>query len=213
MMEITLNNCGKSYNRKWLFQNLNLTFKQNEKWAILGANGSGKSTIGLMLCGQVWPTEGSINTIINGKKIPQDQMFAYSSLASPAMELPGEFSLTEICNLQAKAKPFVVENTLDRIKEICGFDNKTANKPLYTFSSGMLQRVKLMLAAFANTPVLILDEPLSNLDDAGHQVYQTILDQYCNNRLLIVASNRLEEHAICPNQLTILGNGLFSVNQ
>src|SRR5688572_5480355 len=105
-MQIEFKNCGKSYHRNWLFRHLDATFALGEKWAFLGANGSGKSTLTLMLAAQVWPTEGDVLWNKDANKIESSSVFSVISLASPAMELPEEFSVSEIISMQSRAKPF-----------------------------------------------------------------------------------------------------------
>jgi ABC-type multidrug transport system ATPase subunit len=69
------------------------------------------------------------------------------------------------------------------------------------YSSGMKQRVKLALALFANTPILLLDEPTNNLDAAGINWYNQMLNQYTQNRITILASNLQYEYASFANQI------------
>lgn len=203
MFRIELTDCGKSYNRKWLFKNLDVQFKSGETWAFLGANGSGKSTLALMLSAQVWPTEGKIKWENNGDIIEPTHVFSHISLASPAMELPGEFSLKELVELHGKVKKFNTAAPLDSILSFCEFNSKTADKPLANYSSGMLQRVKLALAAFSETPVLILDEPLTNLDKAGEKLFERMIQTLVKDRILVIASNREDEYKHCSRSLHI----------
>ncbi|MFN5251022.1 MAG: ATP-binding cassette domain-containing protein [Bacteroidota bacterium] len=202
-MKIDLTGCGKSYNRRWLFRDLTCSFQNTESWALLGPNGSGKSTLSLLLCGQVWPTEGSITWKLQDKAIAPEQLFAHIALASPALELPEEFTFRELLDLQGRIKPFLVTDVADVAKSLCDFDDKILDKPVYAYSSGMKQRVKLVLAALCDTPLLILDEPLTNLDTAGFRTYERIIEQYTQHRLVIVASNREDEYGFCNNRLRI----------
>lgn len=212
-MKITLQNCGKSFNRKWLFKDLNCTLESGDTWAFLGPNGSGKSTLCLLLAGQVWPTEGSIQWEINGKNIERNHVFSFISLASPAMELPEEFTLSEVVSMHARVKPFSVKNAQEELMELCGFAENVLQKPILNFSSGMKQRVKLAIAAMSDTPLLVLDEPLTNLDKAGMEVYENIREKYCKNRLVIIASNREDEYKNYTRSLRILPDGSVALNQ
>jgi ABC-type Na+ transport system ATPase subunit NatA len=71
------------------------------------------------------------------------------------------------------------------------------------FSSGMKQRVKLAQAIFADTEVLLLDEPCSNLDAAGIEQYHQFMQQWLGNRLLIVASNDADEYRMCSEHISM----------
>ncbi|MFM7765593.1 MAG: ATP-binding cassette domain-containing protein [Sphingomonadales bacterium] len=205
MFSIILKDCGKSFNRNWLFRNLNVTFQSGEKWAILGPNGSGKSTLGLLLCGQLTPTEGIIEYKNNQDSIPLNDLYNFVSLTSPALELNEDLNTEEIFGLHHKLKPMQTANGAEVFASMAGFDKKTMQKPLATFSSGMKQRVKLGLATMSNTPLLILDEPFTNLDKAGEQFFYNLLERFGQNRLLVIASNREEEYAVCDRRLNVSG--------
>jgi ABC-type multidrug transport system ATPase subunit len=204
VFNIILKDCGKSFNRIWLFRNLNATFQSGEKWAILGPNGSGKSTLGLLLCGQLTPTEGSVEYAYGQDSIPLKNLHSYVSLTSPALELNEDLNTFELFELHQKLKPLQSNSGADVFANMTGFDAKIMHKPIATFSSGMKQRVKLALATMSNTPLLILDEPFTNLDKAGEQFFYDLLERFGQKRLIFIASNREEEYAICDHRLNLL---------
>lgn len=204
MFSINLKDCGKSFNRNWLFRNLNASFHTGEKWAILGPNGSGKSTLGLLLCGQLTPTEGTVEYTTGNVPVPLKNLHNFISLTSPALELNEDLNTTEIFALHHKLKPLQTDKGPEIFASMAGFDPKTMRKPIATFSSGMKQRVKLGLAIMSHMPLLILDEPFTNLDKAGEQFFYALLDKFGENRLLMIASNREEEYAVCDKQINLL---------
>ena len=203
MFKIELKDCGKSFNRQWLFRNLSLNLETGESWAVTGKNGAGKSTFMLMLASQLLPTEGSIERKNNNGNIPLEQAFSTCSLASPAMELPDEFSATDLFRLQEKVKPFRMVNAAVEFAEMAGFNQSTMNKALGFYSSGMKQRLKLALAVFSDTPLLLLDEPLTNLDKTGEYFFQSLIEKHTSNRLVVVAGNREEEFSFCQKKIQI----------
>lgn len=209
MFSIILKDCGKSFNRHWLFRNLNTTFHSGEKWAILGANGSGKSTLGLLLSGQLTPTEGCIEHIHHQVSVQLKNLHTLVSLTSPALELNEDLNTKEVFALHQKLKPLQTEKGSEIFASMAGFDSKTMQKPIGTFSSGMKQRVKLALATMSDTPLLILDEPFTNLDKAGEHFFHSLLEKFGQNRLLMIASNREEEYAVCDRQIN-LSSGLHA---
>ena len=201
-MYITLDNCGKNYHRSWLFRgiHLHIPFQEEDqtalRLAVLGANGAGKSTFTLMLAGQTDPTEGKISWHDGqGKALSQSRWHEFIALASPGMELPEEFTLSEWFEFHGKIKGFQPRVSMDVILDICGFSKTTCSKQILTFSSGMKQRVKLCAALLGRQPLVILDEPLTNLDKAGNELYQWLLTDYLGSRALIIASNREDEWA------------------
>ena len=76
------------------------------------------------------------------------------------------------------------------------------NKAIKYYSSGMKQRVKLGLAILSNSPILLLDEPLSNIDKNGAEWYGNMIQKYSSNRIIIVCSNnQKEEFEFCSESI------------
>jgi len=205
-MKIIFQDCGKNYHRTWLFRHLNLELELGDtknplRLAVLGGNGSGKSTLTLLISGQINPTEGSIEWLdIQSKSISSTEWYKHITLASPALELPEEFTLKEWFDFHQSVKGFAAGVTLDHLISVCGFSSNTKSKALLTFSSGMKQRVKLCMALMGTESLVILDEPLTNLDISGKKLYEDLLQTYLGNRALIVASNREDEYKAYCNQ-------------
>ncbi len=65
----------------------------------------------------------------------------------------------------------------------------------------MKQRIKLAQAVFSNAPVLLLDEPCTNFDEAGYEIYYNLIEHYCKNRLVIISSNNEKEYNFCNKHL------------
>jgi len=67
----------------------------------------------------------------------------------------------------------------------------------------MKQRTKLALACCADTPILILDEPTSNLDEQGINWYLQLIEKFAANKIVIVGSNQVHEYGFCEHRLNI----------
>jgi len=65
----------------------------------------------------------------------------------------------------------------------------------------MKQRVKLALGFYSKLPVLLLDEPTTNLDDNGKGWYQQEIRHMVSEKLVIISSNQGEEYAFCENNI------------
>jgi ABC-type multidrug transport system ATPase subunit len=93
--------------------------------------------------------------------------------------------------------------TVNDIIERIGLKN-SAHKQIRYFSSGMKQRLKLALAILSDTPLLLLDEPCSNLDKEGYQLYAELIQQFAQHKLIIVGSNDPQEYAFCQQQVNLM---------
>jgi ABC-type multidrug transport system ATPase subunit len=202
-LKILLNSTGKKYYREWIFRKATISFLPGQKSVLLGPNGSGKSTLLQVIAGAIMPNEGSIVFEQGGKSISPDEIFSYISLSAPYLELVEEFTLQEIVRFHFKFKSPANGLSEKEIIEMTGLSEK-AGQSFKFFSSGMKQRVKLALALFSDTPVLLLDEPCSNLDSSGIQWYKQNIDRFTKDRTVIVASNQnKDEYYFCDAEVNI----------
>lgn len=202
-MKISLENTGRRFNKEWIFRNVNYEFSSGNGYAILGSNGSGKSTFLQCISGLLLLSEGKIAYEENGNSIPDENFYKYISVATPALELFEELTLEETVNYHFKLKelnPKVQKESVFELMQLKGQENKQ----LRNFSSGMKQRVKIALAVFSDTPVLFLDEPTSNLDVNGINWYKDLIQKYTSNRIVFVASNKIDsEYFFCQHQINM----------
>jgi len=203
-LNIILQDIGRRYNREWIFRHLDYTFSFGNSYAILGPNGSGKSTLIKVLTGALTASEGNLRYEENGNELAIEQVFQKMSLAAPYVELIEEYSLNEMLAFHFKFKSYLEGFDLERVKETLGFAKNTFEKDIRHFSSGMKQRVKLILACCSQSNLLFLDEPTSNLDREGEKWYRDLLELTNSERILIIGSNQEHEYSFCNEQLQIL---------
>lgn len=201
-MNITLHNLGRRFNQEWIFKGIDYTFSSYQSYAILGPNGSGKSTLIKVLTGQLTPSEGSLTFQNNTNPIEVDELYQHISIAAPYIELIEEFTLNELLDFHFKFKQFHPEFDIQKILHLLEME-KSANKSLKFFSSGMKQRVKLALACCSDSKVVFLDEPTSNLDVSGEKWYLDLITATTADRLLIIGSNQEKEYAFCDEKFSI----------
>ncbi|RYD79635.1 MAG: ABC transporter ATP-binding protein [Sphingobacteriales bacterium] len=200
-MKIALNNVGRRFNKEWIFRKLSAEFTSGNSYAILGPNGSGKSTLLSVLTGSLTPSEGTIS-FSDKQDIPIEDIYKHISLAAPYLELVETFTLKEIINFHFKFKNFALGVDANSLISVLGLE-KSANKEIKYFSSGMKQRTKLALACCSDSPILFLDEPTSNLDVQGIDWYRELIEKFTKNRLTIIGSNQIQEYEFCNEQIQI----------
>ena len=194
-MKIILSDAGKRFNREWIFRHLNYQFFSSQAYAITGANGSGKSTLLQFIAGALMPSEGKLEYCLENDK-PVSAQFPFFSIAAPYLESIEEMTALEFLRFHHQFKPLITGLSLLQILEKLGL-KEAADKQIRYYSSGMKQRVKLAQAFFSDTPVLLLDEPTTNLDGSGIALYQELIRDYCTERLVIVSSNDPQEYSFC----------------
>ena len=187
-MQIEAQHLSKRYNREWIFRDLSHQFEKNSRTGIIGSNGSGKSTLLKILSAAELPSEGKlIYNTVNGL-LKHEAVYKHLSFASPYMDLPEQLNPVELYQFHSTFKPFQKQLSLDGfLKLVYLMDAK--DKAIKYFSSGMKQRLKLGLAICSTSSLLILDEPCSNLDKAGIELYWKLLKEYSEERTILIGSN------------------------
>lgn len=202
-ISIHINNLGKKFVNEWIFKDLNLNISPAEKLVILGANGSGKSTLLQSIASFLIPTKGEVVWKNDNQVIEDDTIYKHLSMASPYMELIEDFTLTETINHQKQFKPFINNLSAEDVIKRMQLEH-TADKYIKNYSSGMRQRVKLGLAILADCPVLLLDEPCSNLDANAIVWYQNMITEFALQKTILVCSNTVkEEYTFCTDKIEI----------
>jgi ABC-type multidrug transport system ATPase subunit len=200
-MNISLQNIGRRFNKEWIFRGIDFQFEEGQHYAVLGSNGSGKSTLLSVLLGSLSPSEGDIS-YANPNEIKVENIYQYISFAAPYLDLIEEFTLSETINFHFQFKEYATGLDAASVLDLLGLE-KSQDKALKHFSSGMKQRTKLALACCTNAPMLLLDEPTSNLDTQGVDWYLALIEKLGRDKMIIVGSNQPHEYGFCHKHLHI----------
>ena len=201
-MKIKLSGSGKRFNREWIFRNADLEFSSGNAYAITGPNGSGKSTLLQCIGGMLQLSEGAIQFAIGDLQLANEVAYREISFCAPYLDVIEEMTLVEFLKFHNQFKPFIEEFTANKIIQAIGLE-AAEQKQIRNYSSGMKQRVKLAQAVFSQTEVVLLDEPCSNLDAKGIQLYHNLIENYCKERLVLVCSNDEVEYSFCKEIINI----------
>ncbi|MFM7839739.1 MAG: ATP-binding cassette domain-containing protein [Chitinophagaceae bacterium] len=207
-MKISLTNAGKRFHRNWIFRKLSYQFVSGHSYALTGPNGSGKSTLLQVIAGVLLLSEGDLRYedplqqeqfLLNRNQVTEE-VHPFIALSAPYLELIEEYSAFEFLQFHQHFKPFLPDLSIDAILAIVQLTD-AAHRPLRHFSSGMKQRIKLAQAIFSQVPVVLLDEPCTNLDKAGIALYHKLVRDYTRDRLVIISSNDPVEYEHCEEEL------------
>lgn len=201
-ISIHLQSVSKKFHQQYLYKDLNLNILPKDKIVITGNNGSGKSTLLKIIAGLMSPNNGQVKYYCGEKLIEKEKWHQYISVAAPYMSLIDDFNIYEIIrHIKVFREFYYDEKTMIDVLEL----NKHLNKPFKQFSSGMKQRVRLLLAIMDKAPVLLLDEPCSNLDANGIKWYSDLINKVVDNKTIIVFSNsQPQEYFFCDKHFDLL---------
>jgi len=202
-MTISLSDAGKRFNREWIFRHFSYQFIKGRSYAITGANGSGKSTLLQVLSGSMHFNEGKCEWKMKDVVVAPEKVFQHISICAPYLEVVEEMTVTEFLEFHRSFKTFLPGITTKQAIEMVGLKG-AADKQIRYYSSGMKQRVKLAQCILSDTALVLLDEPCTNLDLTGIDLYNELIEKYCKERLVIVCSNDKTEYGFCKEIISIM---------
>ena len=201
-MQLLIDQLGKRFNREWIFKQFSAKLQAGKSYTFVGPNGSGKSTLLHVISGVMPSTEGKIIYQLGNQTIEEDKWYRQLVIAAPYLELIEEFSLLELLDFHTRFKPFkegISKNELIERIELEG----SKNKAIKYFSSGMKQRLKLAFAFYSDVPVVMLDEPTSNLDAKWSAWYREEVQQLSPDQILLICSNVPAEYDFCDTIINV----------
>ncbi|PEN09602.1 heme ABC exporter ATP-binding protein CcmA [Longimonas halophila] len=203
-IQLTARGLGQQFGRLVLFRDMDFSLHAGTSVAVTGANGSGKSTLLRILLGLLTPTVGEVQLQVEAKAVPRAERVQHMGLVAPYLGVYEALSARENLSFLAKARR--VPGADDRIAAVLdrvGLADR-ADDAVGTYSSGMQQRVKVAAALLHEPPILILDEPSTNLDAPGRSMVRTVQDEHvAQGGLLIVATNHASEAETCDRTVAI----------
>ncbi len=191
----------------WAVRNLDLKIQVGQRLAVVGMNGSGKTTMIKLLCRLYDPTEGEIT--LNGINIRKYDYEEYMRLFSVVFQDFKLFSLPLSQNVGAstgvdrdKAEKCLVEAGFgERLKTMPkGIEsslNKNFDEEGVKVSGGEAQKIALARALYKNAPFIVLDEPTAALDPISEFEVYTKFNEYINGKTAVYISHRLSSCKFC----------------
>lgn len=203
MISLHVEHISKKFGRNLVWQDLSFDHEKGVL-GIEGPNGSGKSTLLKCLAGLLPPTSGSIAWKNCGQQLPIEAVRQHIGYAAPYISLYRELSIIENLHFLSKLRKTNFGNdSFHRLLQRVELDH-VGNKPFGNLSTGQQQRARLAAALFTDPPVLLLDEPGSNLDEQGRSLVASIVAKAREeSKLVILASNNPEELNLCDRIFSV----------
>jgi ABC-2 type transport system ATP-binding protein len=190
--------------------NMSLRVEAGSVFGLLGPNGAGKSTTVMMLCGLMFPDEGSIKILGMDTKEDSEEIRRQVGVATQEVALMP--SLTARENLIYFGRMYGlpsadIKKSIDRDLHIFGLTSK-ANKRVQTFSGGMKRRLNLIAALLHNPKILILDEPTTGVDvQSRNMILDFLIDLKKHGTTIVYTSHLMEEAEKICTDLAIVDEG------
>ncbi|GAB4328060.1 MAG: heme ABC exporter ATP-binding protein CcmA [Calditrichia bacterium] len=182
-------NVSQYFNHRKIFENVSFSVQSGKSVVLTGHNGSGKTTMMRILAGLLRPSAGKVELSHNGEKLDGEARYQAIGLVGPYLQLYNQLTAWENYEFFSKVRGLKADKQQFRqLMARVGLKGRELDE-LQTYSSGMLQRAKYVMALIHQPPVLLLDEPTSNLDEEGAQVVYEIMREQKERGILILATN------------------------
>jgi heme exporter protein A len=195
---------GKRFGNRSVLAAVSGTLRQGQVLVVAGPNGSGKSTLLNILAGLLRPSRGEVVYRDGDGPLPRARWFERLGMAAPDMSVYEELSAVENLRFFARLRGLHREEApLRALLEELGLPSREQTRVVGTYSSGMKQRVKLAQAVLHEPPVLLLDEPSSNLDESGHEAVAALVARFRARAAVAVATNDPREMAFADARIDL----------
>jgi ABC-2 type transport system ATP-binding protein len=196
---------GKRYQELAALEDCTLTVDRGEVFGLLGPNGSGKTTLLRLLMGFLQPTQG--HATIDGLDCYRQSVDVHARVAY----LPGEARLPprqrgrEVLRFLSRVRP---QGNLERALALAERLRLDLTRPVALMSTGMRQKLALSAVLSFDTPIVILDEPTSNLDPTMRaEILALVREARAAGRTVIFSSHVLSEVEAACDRVAILRHG------
>jgi ABC-2 type transport system ATP-binding protein len=211
---VEIRSLTKYYKLEWrrgsviALENLDLTVRTGDIFGLLGPNGSGKSTTMKLMLGLARPSSGEVRIFghpagsMAARRLvgflPENPYFPAFLNGREILRYYGRLSGLSGKRLEARAEELIALVRLER----------SANRPLRTYSKGMLQRIGLAQALLHDPQLLLLDEPTAGVDPVGsREMRDLMLELRRRGKTVIFSSHLLEQVQEVADQVAILHLG------
>jgi heme exporter protein A len=196
----------KRFGLRAVFSNLTFSVTTGDALAVTGHNGSGKSTLLKILANVTERSEGKVMWSLNGSDVSDEALPRHIGFAAPYLQLYDEFTAWEHIGLLENLRGAEVDKQrAESLLERFGLADRRHDQ-IKTFSSGMTQRMKLITALVHRPAFLFLDEPRTNLDEAGIAVVEQLVTEERDSRITLVATNDPDDLKMCTLKISVANN-------
>ena len=207
-INLTASELRKDFNRRPIFSGVSFSLGNGDALAISGRNGSGKSTLLKVVASLLSPSSGSVAMTLDGAAVPARTMFRQIGMVAPYLQVYEEFTALENLALIDAIRGDGARGNAEyeRLLAMVSLDRRRHDL-VRTFSSGMKQRLKYALAWMHRPPLLLLDEPRTNLDAEGIAMALELVRQQRREGVVIIATNEQDDVDLCPGRLSLADGG------
>jgi heme ABC exporter ATP-binding subunit CcmA len=213
-MEIKVQNLTKKFGDFMALNDVSFTVAEGETLALLGPNGSGKTTSLKCLVGLTIPTSGRISVGNHDLATQTREAKSLMSYLPQRVAFHEQLTAREVLQFHCRLRRLSAQRIDETFATPTFHFNGFSDRPVSQLSGGMLQRLGLAVACLPNAPILVLDEPTSSLDPKGAvQFRQFLAELKRQGRTIVFSSHLLNEVVQLADRVAIMVEGRLVVLQ
>lgn len=191
-MKLIVKNLSKTFGKKEVLKNASYTFDQGEVYALLGRNGAGKTTLFKLITDSIVKDSGEVLLEIDGKTSPLDFKDVFFMVSEP--ELPKFLTGREFISFFIEANKENIKDTkdLDSYFSLVDLDTDDSNRLIQDYSTGMKNKLQMLMFLILRPRVILMDEPLTSLDVVIQLQMKKIIREIHKDHIIIFSTHILQ---------------------
>ncbi|EGC82072.1 ABC transporter ATP-binding protein [Anaerococcus prevotii] len=191
-MKLIVKNLSKTFGKKEVLKNASYTFDQGEVYALLGRNGAGKTTLFKLITDSIVKDSGEVLLEIDGKSLPLDFKDVFFMVSEP--ELPKFLTGREFISFFIEANKENIKDTkdLDSYFSLVDLDTYDSNRLIQDYSTGMKNKLQMLMFLILRPRVILMDEPLTSLDVVIQLQMKKIIREIHKDHIIIFSTHILQ---------------------
>lgn len=206
-MKLVIENLSKNFEEKSVLNDLSATFDQGIIYALLGRNGAGKTTLFSLLAKELKKDKGEVYLLENGEKINLASKDVFFMLAEP--ELPRFLTAREFVKffIDVNKERIVDLHDSDYYFDLVKFDEEDKDRLIQGYSTGMRNKIQMMMFLILKPRVILMDEPLNSLDVVVQKEMKDLIKSIKHDHIIIFSTHILDLAKDISDEIVLLHKG------
>ncbi|MFA5833547.1 MAG: ABC transporter ATP-binding protein [Bacteroidota bacterium] len=204
---LTITSVSKKFDSITAVDELSLSVEKGEMFALVGPDGSGKTTTIRMLCGIVTPTSGELKILGFDVQNQKDEIKKHIGYLSQRFSLYGDLTIDE--NIEFFAEIHGVYSYKDRRNELLEFTRLTSfrDRLAEKLSGGMKQKLALACTLIHTPDIIFLDEPTTGVDPVSRRDFWKVLSALLKTGITIIMTTPYLDEAERCSRVALMDKG------
>ena len=206
-MQLVIENLSKNFEEKSVLTDLDATFSQGIIYALLGRNGAGKTTLFSLIAKELKKDSGEVYLLENGQKINLESKDVFFMLAEP--ELPRFLTAREFIKffIDVNKERIVDLHDSDYYFDLVKFDEEDKDRLIQGYSTGMRNKIQMMMFLILKPRVILMDEPLNSLDVVVQKEMKDLIKSIKHDHIIIFSTHILDLAKDISDEIVLLHKG------